>query len=148
VGQLPRFTMLGWSAESVGGYGMSSSGRRTSDGWAYRDAQGRLLEVEVVTPDAGVSEQKQRAVFNSTSPSTAPLPSAAAIHPPAVERTQGATLGWRTGTIPVDGVPTTFETLDLGSNLWVAVSAPADCVLILKSHGVGRQDVALVRATR
>jgi hypothetical protein len=149
--ELPRFTVLGWSPESAGGYGTSSSGQRWSDGSVYRDALGRLLEVEVVPPDAAVSEQKQRAVFNMGVPPPEPVP-AAGIHPPEVEATQEAagtaTLGWVSESVSVDGVPTWFQTLDLGSELWVAVAPLADCVLILRSHGVSRSDVALVRATR
>ncbi len=59
-----------------------------------------------------------------------------------------ANLRWESESVPVDGVPIRFETLDLGSDSWVAVAPLADCVLILRSHGVSRSDVALVRATR
>jgi hypothetical protein len=143
---LPRFTVAGWSAESVGGYGTGSS-----DGWVYRDALGRLLEVEVVPSDSDVGEEQQRAVFNMRRPSPEPVTAMEGIHPPEVERTHWdvrlADLPWRTGTIVIDGVPTPFETLDLGSDFWVAVAPLADCVLILRSHGVAQPDVALVRAT-
>jgi hypothetical protein len=123
-----------------------------SEGWVYRDALGRLLEVEVVPLDADVGEEKQRAVLNMRSPSPEPLMSMTEIRPPEVERSQEAmrtaALGWRTGTIAVDGVPALFETWDLGNDFWVAVAPLADCVLILRSHGVGRLHVALVRATK
>jgi hypothetical protein len=149
--QLPRFTVVGWSAPAVGGYGTTSSGRRESDGWVYRDSLGRLLEVEVVPANANVGEEKQRAVFNIRSPTPEPFMSMDEIRPPQFERTQDdvrtASFGWRNGTIAIDGVSTSFETLDLGSDAWVAIAPLADCVLILRSHGVGRPDAALSRAT-
>jgi hypothetical protein len=105
-----------------------------------------------VLPDADVGEQKQRAVFKERRASPEPFAGRAEIHPPERERTQkdmrSASLGWETGPSRSSGAPTSFETLDSGSGFWVAVAPLVDCVLILRGYGVGRPDVALVRADR
>ncbi len=73
-----------------------------------------------------------------------------ASYGPEVERVKEAirsgSLGWRTESLLVDNVPTLLETLTLGHDFWIAVAQLSDCIVTVKSHGVTRDEVALIRA--
>jgi hypothetical protein len=64
------------------------------------------------------------------------------------EAVRSGTLPWETAPIVVDHVQTSSESLNLGSNFWIAVGQLADRILSLKSHGVSKDQVALIRTTR
>jgi hypothetical protein len=153
---LPRLAVVGWSPVSAGSHGVSISvgGKRvaTSDGWSYQDELGRLLEVEVVRPDgARIADEQERAVFSVLyAYARAVHGDDTASYGPEVERVKEAvrtgSRGWRTESFVVDSVPTSFETLNLGRDFWIAVAQLTDCIVAVKSHGVRREEVALTRA--
>jgi hypothetical protein len=154
--ELPRFTIVGWSAVSIGRRGTSIfvAAKRvaTSDGWAYRDGRGRLIEVEVVRADGpSIAEEQQRAIFNTLYPyARASQGDDIGSYEPEVERVKEAirsgALAWRTESFLVDDVRTSFETLNLGHEFWIAAAQLSDCIVTVKSHGVRRDEVALTRA--
>jgi hypothetical protein len=154
--ELPRFTVAGWCPESVGEHGTSISvtGKRvaTSDGWSYRDELGRLVELAVVRPaGARIAEVQHRDISNMLyAYARAAHSDVIASYGPEVERVKEAirsgSLGWRTESLLVDNVPTLLETLTLGHDFWIAVAQLSDCIVTVKSHGVTRDEVALIRA--
>jgi hypothetical protein len=144
---LPRFAVVGLSAEARGTHGTSSG----ADGWVYQDGQGRLLQIEVAPAEVvSVAWEQRRVVSNIV------FPFARAVHgddPGAfqseVERVTNAIrsggLEWEDGSILIDDQVTAVEVLDIGNNFWIAVAHLPDCVLSVSSHGVPRDHLALTR---
>jgi hypothetical protein len=45
----------------------------------------------------------------------------------------------------VDNAQTSFEMLNLGHEFWIATAQLSDCIVTVRSHGVGRDEIALTR---
>lgn len=147
---LPRFAVAGLPAEASGTRGTSSPAGR-SDGWAYQDADGRTLQVDVASSSVtSVSEEQQWAVFNIL------FPFARAVHgndvgayESEVEAVTNAirsgSLVWEERSLLLDGEVTAVEVLEIRHDFWIAVGHVSDCVVTVSSHGVPRDGLELTR---